>query len=341
MSCRSLSSIDRDRAARDRPTAAGSRRLARHCTRRSPEPSARTRCGSIGSAGRSTRPTPASTRSCRSWSRFPRPRPTSWPSSRCAASSGVPITARGGGTSQAGQSIGPGVILDCSKYFNRVLEINAAERWVRVEPGCVLDDLNRGAQAARPAVRPGHLDRQPGHDRRHDRQQLVRRAVGPLRQDDRPRARAEGRAGRRQRRPPRAARRSRSSRRSAPSTDLEGACYRAIRRLAAEHAERDRAPLPEDPPARRRLQPRRVRSRARAERRRSVQPRPPVRRLGGDARRDRRGQAAAGRAAARQGRARRPVRRPARRAGGDAAHPASTARRRSRWWTGTSSTAPG
>src|SRR4051812_44748700 len=33
---------------------------------------------------------------------------------------GVPITARGGGTSQAGQAIGPGVILDCSKYFNRV-----------------------------------------------------------------------------------------------------------------------------------------------------------------------------------------------------------------------------
>jgi len=55
----------------------------------------------------------------------------------------VPITARGGGTSQAGQPIGPGVILDCSKHFDRVLEINADERWVRVEPGCVLDDLNR------------------------------------------------------------------------------------------------------------------------------------------------------------------------------------------------------
>ena len=54
----------------------------------------------------------------------------------------VPITARGGGTSQAGQSIGPGVILDFSKYLNRILEVNAAEKWVRVEPGCVLDDLN-------------------------------------------------------------------------------------------------------------------------------------------------------------------------------------------------------
>jgi FAD/FMN-containing dehydrogenase len=59
---------------------------------------------------------------------------------------GVPLTARGGGTSQAGQCIGPGVILDCSRHLNRVLEINAAERWVRVEPGCVLDELNRALQ---------------------------------------------------------------------------------------------------------------------------------------------------------------------------------------------------
>ena len=56
---------------------------------------------------------------------------------------GVPITARGGGTSQAGQSIGPGVILDCSRHLDRIVEINAEERWVRVQPGCVLDELNR------------------------------------------------------------------------------------------------------------------------------------------------------------------------------------------------------
>lgn len=55
---------------------------------------------------------------------------------------GVPITARGGGTSQAGQAIGAGVVLDCSKYLNRVLEIDANARWVRVQPGCVLDELN-------------------------------------------------------------------------------------------------------------------------------------------------------------------------------------------------------
>ncbi|OAI53059.1 hypothetical protein AYO44_16325, partial [Planctomycetaceae bacterium SCGC AG-212-F19] len=54
----------------------------------------------------------------------------------------IPLTARGGGTSQAGQAIGPGLVLDCSKYFNEILEIKAAERTVRLRPGCVLDDLN-------------------------------------------------------------------------------------------------------------------------------------------------------------------------------------------------------
>jgi FAD/FMN-containing dehydrogenase/Fe-S oxidoreductase len=52
------------------------------------------------------------------------------------------ITARGGGTSQAGQAIGAGIVLDTSKYLNRILEVNAEERWARIEPGVVLDDLN-------------------------------------------------------------------------------------------------------------------------------------------------------------------------------------------------------
>ena len=53
------------------------------------------------------------------------------------------LTMRGGGTSQAGQAIGAGLIVDTSKYLNRVLELNVAERRVRVEPGIVLDELNR------------------------------------------------------------------------------------------------------------------------------------------------------------------------------------------------------
>src|ERR1051325_1336629 len=64
---------------------------------------------------------------------------------------GCPITMRGGGTSQAGQAIGEGLQVDISKYFNRVLEVNAEERWARVEPGVVLDELN--AQLAPLGVR--------------------------------------------------------------------------------------------------------------------------------------------------------------------------------------------
>src|SRR5207253_10616391 len=57
----------------------------------------------------------------------------------------LPIIARGGGTSLSGQSIGPGVIIDCSKYLNQILDLDPVERKVRVQPGVVLDQLNRGA----------------------------------------------------------------------------------------------------------------------------------------------------------------------------------------------------
>ena len=59
---------------------------------------------------------------------------------------GCSVTARGGGTSQAGQAIGEGLQLDTSKHFNRLLEVNVAERWARVEPGIVLDELNAQLQ---------------------------------------------------------------------------------------------------------------------------------------------------------------------------------------------------
>jgi len=55
---------------------------------------------------------------------------------------GVSITARGGGTSQAGQAIGAGLQLDTSKYLHRVLEVDAAARTAWVQPGVVLDELN-------------------------------------------------------------------------------------------------------------------------------------------------------------------------------------------------------
>src|SRR5438477_10216306 len=49
----------------------------------------------------------------------------------------IPITARGGGTSLSGQSIGPGVVLDCSKYLNSILDIDPAARRARVQPAVV------------------------------------------------------------------------------------------------------------------------------------------------------------------------------------------------------------
>jgi FAD/FMN-containing dehydrogenase/Fe-S oxidoreductase len=52
------------------------------------------------------------------------------------------VTLRAGGTSLAGQVVGSGIIVDVSRYMNRILEINSEERWVRVEPGVVLDELN-------------------------------------------------------------------------------------------------------------------------------------------------------------------------------------------------------
>ena len=55
---------------------------------------------------------------------------------------GCAITMRGGGTSQAGQAIGAGLVVDTSKYLNRLLEVNVEARWARVEPGIVLDELN-------------------------------------------------------------------------------------------------------------------------------------------------------------------------------------------------------
>ncbi|HET7035790.1 MAG TPA: FAD-binding and (Fe-S)-binding domain-containing protein [Thermomicrobiaceae bacterium] len=59
---------------------------------------------------------------------------------------GAPILARGCGTSLAGQSCNVAVIIDCSKYLNRVLAIDPERQQARVEPGTILDDLRREAE---------------------------------------------------------------------------------------------------------------------------------------------------------------------------------------------------
>ena len=54
----------------------------------------------------------------------------------------IHFSPRGGGTGTNGQSLSRGIAIDCSKYLNRILEVNLEEQWVRVQPGVVLDRLN-------------------------------------------------------------------------------------------------------------------------------------------------------------------------------------------------------
>jgi FAD/FMN-containing dehydrogenase/Fe-S oxidoreductase len=54
----------------------------------------------------------------------------------------VPVTVRAAGTSLAGQVVSNGIIMDISRYMNRIIEINPEARWVKVQPGVVLDELN-------------------------------------------------------------------------------------------------------------------------------------------------------------------------------------------------------
>jgi len=55
---------------------------------------------------------------------------------------GVPIVPRGGGTSQCGQTVGAGLVIDHSKHMRSILDVNVEQRTARVEPGLVLDHLN-------------------------------------------------------------------------------------------------------------------------------------------------------------------------------------------------------
>jgi FAD/FMN-containing dehydrogenase len=58
---------------------------------------------------------------------------------------GAPIVARGGGTGIPGQTVNIAVLLDFSKYMNKIVELNPDRRYARVEPGIVLDELRNAA----------------------------------------------------------------------------------------------------------------------------------------------------------------------------------------------------
>ena len=60
----------------------------------------------------------------------------------------IPILPRTGGSSLAGQAVNEALIIDMSKNLNKILEVNQEEKWVRVEPGIVLDVLNQQLQSS-------------------------------------------------------------------------------------------------------------------------------------------------------------------------------------------------
>jgi FAD/FMN-containing dehydrogenase/Fe-S oxidoreductase len=66
---------------------------------------------------------------------------------RLAAEAGIPVLARGAGTSLAGQTVGPGLVLDLSRHMFAIRELDPEARTAVVEPGVVQDDLNRAAAA--------------------------------------------------------------------------------------------------------------------------------------------------------------------------------------------------
>ncbi|WP_420148150.1 FAD-binding and (Fe-S)-binding domain-containing protein [Spirosoma sp.] len=61
---------------------------------------------------------------------------------RFAQQHGLGLIPRAAGTSLAGQVVGSGIVVDISKYFGQILDINVEEHWVRVQPGVIRDDLN-------------------------------------------------------------------------------------------------------------------------------------------------------------------------------------------------------
>ncbi|MGI5262045.1 FAD-binding and (Fe-S)-binding domain-containing protein [Streptomyces angustmyceticus] len=76
---------------------------------------------------------------------FPRERQHILNALRVCRRLGVPVTARGAGTSTSGQAVGPGVVLDFSRWFNRLITLDPRARTATVQPGIVLDDLQRAA----------------------------------------------------------------------------------------------------------------------------------------------------------------------------------------------------
>ncbi len=156
-----------------------------------------------------------------------------------ARAEGVPVTGRGGGTSQAGQTVNRGVVIDYSRRLNAVRSLDVEGRRAVVEPGLVLDELNRQLKPHDLWFPGRRLDRLARDHRRHGGQQFLRRAVDPLRADARERRGDRRPSGRRQPhqvRPGTA--RGGAARRGGPAGARDARTRRA-------RGGRDRGPLPQ------------------------------------------------------------------------------------------------
>ena len=98
------------------------------------------------------------------------------------------MLARGGGTSQAGQTVGQSLVVDCSKYLTRILDLDVKARALHGRARHRARRSQPAAQAARPVVSGRYLDRLARHHRRHGRQQFLRRPLAALRHHARQRA---------------------------------------------------------------------------------------------------------------------------------------------------------
>ena len=145
-------------------------------------PRSRARSCSTASAAAATRPTPRITRSMPLGVVVPRTVAEAERAIAVARAEGVSACCRAAAAPRnAGRRSITSLVIDCSKHLTRILELDVAGRRCVVEPGIVLDDLNRAAEAARPVVSGRRLDRVARDDRRHGRQQFLRRPLAALR----------------------------------------------------------------------------------------------------------------------------------------------------------------
>lgn len=91
------------------------------------------------------------------------------------------MLARGGGTSQCGQTVNHSLVVDCSKHLNRVLELDVENKRCVVEPGIVLDDPEPEIARAWTLVPGRCFHRIACNDRRYGRQQFLWRPFASLR----------------------------------------------------------------------------------------------------------------------------------------------------------------